>query len=79
MEQQLLRVFDEAKEVRGVIETELEEYDKTRKQMNNLERQNLVLWKYIQKLNNKKKKERQRAKRRREKARAKVRAETIAA
>ena len=48
-EQQMLRVFEEAQEVRTIIDNELKEYEETKGQLSVMRRQNLVLWKYIRK------------------------------
>lgn len=68
METNLIRVFEEAKEVKKMINAELTEFQQAQSQMSILRRQNLVLWKYIKKLNKKMRRERQRAKQRKQKA-----------
>ena len=68
MESNLIRVFEEAKEVKNVINAELTEYKQAQSQMSLLRRQNLVLWKFIKKLHKKMRKERRRAKRNKQKA-----------
>ena len=77
MEAQLLRVYEEAHEVRAIIDAELQEYGQEKGKLSLLRQQNLVLWSHIKKLNKKMRRERKRAIRKKEKAKqiAKVRAE----
>ena len=53
MEAQMIRVFDEALEVKQVIDCELKEYEQTKDNLSELRRQNLVLWMNIKKLKKK--------------------------
>ena len=53
VETQMIRVYEEAHEVKQIIDCELKEYEQTKTKLSDLRRQNLVLWKHIKKMKKK--------------------------
>ena len=64
IESQMLKVFQEANALKQEIDAELQQYEQAKTKMQQLERQNVVLWKYIKKQFKKLKKQHLRDKRR---------------
>ena len=50
MEQNLKRVYEEAHEVKSILDQELRQYEQNKGKLSSMRRQNLVLWKHIKKL-----------------------------
>mmetsp|Transcript_1727 Transcript_1727/g.2405 ORF Transcript_1727/g.2405 Transcript_1727/m.2405 type:complete len:91 (+) Transcript_1727:1008-1280(+) len=50
MESNLKRVYEEAHEVKAILDQELRQYEQSKGKLSAMRRQNLVLWKHIKKL-----------------------------